>query len=296
MKIKLDSGAENSEQVIAEIFTQDEPYLVGRPGLIQVDSLGSSLVEVFNTGPKPMIIARGQVIGAAENVSGQEMTHFQADVVNSIAEKQWQEAKIYGKGAISEEFRKLCKLEVLAKYEDDYRRLLAKHRQIFSLDKNDIGYCDTILHKLFMKTEEPVYVKQFKIPEAHQHYLQEQVQEWLRLRIIQPSRSRYNSPVFLVEKKDGTKRVVQDFHSLNSNTYVDKYSIKDIQECISEIGRAGLTIFTTLDLTSGFWQMALDPKSRPYTAFMVPGMGQFKWKVVSMGLASAPSAFQWLVG
>jgi hypothetical protein len=41
--------------------------------------------------------------------------------------------------------------------------------------------------------------------------------------------------------------------------------------------------------------MALDPKSWPYTAFTVPGMGQFKWKVVSMGLASAPSAFQCLV-
>ncbi len=76
---------------------------------------------------------------------------------------------------------------------------------------------------------------------------------------------------------------------------MDKYSIKDVQECISEIGRAGSTIFTTLDLTSGFWQMALDPKSRPYTAFTVPGMGQFKWKVVSMGLASTPSAFQRLV-
>jgi hypothetical protein len=41
--------------------------------------------------------------------------------------------------------------------------------------------------------------------------------------------------------------------------------------------------------------MALEPKSRPYTAFTVPGMGQFEWKVVSMGLASAPSAFQRLV-
>ena len=71
--------------------------------------------------------------------------------------------------------------------------------------------------------------------------------------------------------------------------------MKDVQECISEIGRAGSTIFTTLDLTSGFWQMALEPKSRPYTAFTVPGMGQFEWKVVSMGLASAPSAFQRLV-
>jgi hypothetical protein len=135
-------------------------------------------------------------------------------------------------------------------------------------------------------------VKQFKVPEAHQSYLQDQVQEQLKLGIIQPYRSRYNSPVFLVQKKDGTHPVVQDFQSLNANTYVDKYSMKDVQECISEIRRAILTIFTTLDLTSGFWQMALDPKSRPFTAFTVPCMDKFEWKVVSMGLTSALSAFQ----
>ena len=96
-----------------------------------------------------MTVARGQVIGAAENVSGQKMTPFQADMVNSIAEKQWREAKTYAKGAISEEFRKLCKLEVPAIYEDDYRRLLAKHRQIFSLNKNDIGRHHTIFCLLY---------------------------------------------------------------------------------------------------------------------------------------------------
>ncbi len=117
----------------------------------------------------------------------------------------------------------------------------------------------------------------------------------MKLGIIQTSGSWYNRPIFLVQKKDGTHRVVQDFQSLYVNTYVDKYSMKDVQECISKIGFAGSTIFTTLDLTSRFWQMALDPSSRPYIVFTVPGMGQFEWKVVSMGLASAPSAFQWLV-
>jgi hypothetical protein len=69
--------------------------------------------------------------------------------------------------------------------------------------------------------------------------------------------------------------------------------MKDVQECISEIGQAGSTIFTSLDVTWVFWQMAIDPKSRPYTAFTVPRMGQFEWKVV--GLTLAPSAFQRLV-
>jgi len=67
-KFNWDAGAENSEQVIAEIYMNEEPYLVGLiQGLIQVDSLGCSLVEVFNPRPKPMVLAMGQVIGSPEN-------------------------------------------------------------------------------------------------------------------------------------------------------------------------------------------------------------------------------------
>jgi hypothetical protein len=295
IKIKTEIGTESTEQVVAEISCREEPYLVGGPGLIKIDSTGCSLVEVFNTGPEPINLSRGQEVGQADNVQEQTLLPFEADEVNAIAEKQLGARNKTKDKSLTNEFYKLCNLEVPENHKDKYRALLQKHRDIFSVSKSDLGYCDTVLYKLFMKTEEPVYVKQFKIPEAHQSYLQDQVREWLKLGIIQPSRSRYNSPVFLVQKKDGTHRVVQDFRSLNANTYVDKYSMKDVQECISEIGRAGSTIFTTLDLTSGFWQMALDPKSRPYTAFTVPGMGQFEWKVVSMGLASAPSAFQRLV-
>jgi len=71
--------------------------------------------------------------------------------------------------------------------------------------------------------------------------------------------------------------------------------MKDVSECIGEIGRSNSTIFSTLDLTSGFWQMLLHPKSRPYTAFTIPGMGQFQWVTSAMGLLGCPSTFQRLV-
>jgi hypothetical protein len=79
---------------------------------------------------------------------------------------------------------------------------------------------------------------------------------------VKRSNSLYNSPIFCAPKKQGQGlRVVQDFSELNNHSHIDKYSMKEITECIGDIGRANSTIFSTLDLTSGFWQMQFDEKS-----------------------------------
>ena len=71
--------------------------------------------------------------------------------------------------------------------------------------------------------------------------------------------------------------------------------MKDVSEYIGEIGRSGSTIFSTIDLTSGFWQMLLQPKSRQYTAFTISGMGQFQRVTTPMGLLGSPASFQQLM-
>ena len=282
-----------NSHVVAEIFCQDQPHLMGGPGLVELDQEGRCLVEIMNTGPEPIQLSRGQVIGSGEVLPINRIQKIDPEAVAAItraaaAREESDQTRI-------KILKEKLKLEVPKEFEQRYVNLLTKHHAAFSLDKTDIGLCNLVKHKLVMKTPEPVFVKQFKIPEAHQHYLIEQVREWLKLGIIQPSRSKYNSPLFLVQKKDGSYRVVQDFRLLNAHTYVDKYSMKDVAECISDIGKSGSTIFTTIDLTSGFWQMALDAESRKYTAFTIPSVGQFEWRVVSMGIASAPGGYQRLV-
>ncbi len=151
------------------------------------------------------------------------------------------------------------------------------------------------MHEIALKTAEPIYVKQFKIPDAHRKEVEKHVLEWLKLGVIQPAHSHYNSPIFDVMKTDGNVRLVQDFRALNNQSYTDKYSMKDVSECIGEIGRSSSALFSTIDLTEGFWQMILHPRARPYTAFTVSGMGQFQWVTSPMGLLGCPASFQCLM-
>jgi hypothetical protein len=123
-----------------------------------------------------------------------------------------------------------------------------------------------------------LYRKQFKIPQAHQNFIEITLDEWLKLGVVKRSNSLYNSPLFCVPKKQGQGlRIVQDFSELNNHSHVDKYSMKEITECIGDIGRANSTIFSMQDLTSGFWQMQLDEESQPLTAFTIPDRFYNPW-------------------
>ena len=286
---------EKEEPILVNVQTPKHSLLSGAPGLVKPDKQGQAVIEIRNCGPEYYELNRGQVIAILENATSFNLEQIEQSTINEIIARDQKKNEM----PISPEDEKFIQenanINVPEKYISDYMKLLKKHHSVFSRTKADLGRSDLIQHEIHLKSEEPVYVKQFKMPDVHRDYLEEQVKEWLKLGIVQPSRSRYNSPMFLVNKKDGGFRVVQDFRALNANSHIDKYTMKDVSECIGEIGRSNSTIFSTLDLTSGFWQMLLHPKSRPYTAFTIPGMGQFQWVTSAMGLLGCPSTFQRLV-
>jgi transposase InsO family protein len=194
------------------------------------------------------------------------------------------------------EIEQKANLNVPTELKQKYVDILYKHQAAISISKMDLGRAKNFTHKIHLKDNNPVYRKQFKIPEAHQNFIEATLDEWLKLGVVKRSNSLYNSPLFCVPKKQGQGlRIVQDFRELNNHSHIDKYSMKEITECIGDIGRANSTIFSTLDLTSGFWQMQLDEDSQPLTAFTIPGKGQYHWVTSPMGLLGCPASFQRLM-
>ena len=181
-------------------------------------------------------------------------------------------------------------------YQNDYFQALAEQQDAFSASRHDIGYTERVTHNIRVRDNEPVYCRQFRLPLEQLQLIKEHVAAWLADGVIEQANSPYNAPIFCVPKKEGMGlRCVLDYRRLNAKSLPDKYSIRTIDQCLAEVGRARSQVFSCLDATSGFWQMKLKEEARPYTAFTLPGVGQFQWVTTPMGLMGAPASFSRLM-
>ena len=80
-----------------------------------------------------------------------------------------------------------------------------------------------------------------------------------------------------------------DLREPNKAVIVDAFPLPHMDELLSNL--QGATVFSTIDLTSAYYQMPLHEDSRDLTAFITPD-GLFSFRRVPCGLASVPSAFQ----
>ncbi|GFV27677.1 hypothetical protein TNCV_4169021 [Trichonephila clavipes] len=88
----------------------------------------------------------------------------------------------------------------------------------------------------------------------------EQIEELLRLDLIEESDAEIAYPIVCVNKKDDTLRLCVDFRALNSESVSDDFPMEDAVEFIHSIGRAN--IITTLDLLKGYWAIPMAEDSQ----------------------------------
>ena len=72
----------------------------------------------------------------------------------------------------------------------------------------------------------------------------------------------------------------------------DSYPLPHIDDSIDAL--SGSCWFSTLDLASDYWQVEVEERDRPKTAFTT-GSGLYQFTVMPFGLCNAPSTFERLM-
>jgi len=119
--------------------------------------------------------------------------------------------------------------------------------------------------------------------------VREFVKEQLRKRYIRLSKSPQMAPVFFVGKKDGKKRMVQDYRYLNEWTIKNNYPLPLISDVLENIGTKKL--FTKMDLRWGYNNVRIKEEDEWKAAFTTPE-GSFEPTVMFFGLTNSPVTFQ----
>uniref|UniRef100_A0A3P9LY96 ribonuclease H n=1 Tax=Oryzias latipes TaxID=8090 RepID=A0A3P9LY96_ORYLA len=87
-------------------------------------------------------------------------------------------------------------------------------------------------------------------------------------------------------------RVCVDLKRLNKGVKRERYILPTLDDITPKL--AGAKVFSTLDASSGFWQIPLDPTCQKLTTFITP-MGRFCFRRLPFGITSAPEIFQRLM-
>ena len=183
--------------------------------------------------------------------------------------------------------------------------LCEKCPKVFSKGNEDIGRTQLVTMDIDMGDSPPVSSRPYTLALKHHKWVQEEIEMLERAGIIAKSMSPWASPIVIVPKKSQPgelpkKRLYIDFRNLQQKVIMEGKSkgclsltpLPKIDEMYAKL--KGAKFFSTIDLRSGYYHMALGKDLRAKTAFVMP-FGKYEYLQVPFGLAQAPAFFQHLM-
>ncbi|KAI5707486.1 hypothetical protein M8J77_003620 [Diaphorina citri] len=172
----------------------------------------------------------------------------------------------------------------------ELRKLLNRYIHVFAKNEYDFLTPKIDPYNIELEQEDPVYCAPYKLGPKEREILDSIIDEWVEAGILEPCNegSEYCSPMFLVPKKDGGKRLVCDFRKINEKIKRDVTPIGNFQtifDCLE-----GSKLFSSMDINSAFLNMPLSEECRKYTT-VTSHRGLYRFLRLPQGLKTSPSAW-----
>ena len=186
--------------------------------------------------------------------------------------------------------------------------LCEQQHEAFSKNNKDIGCTQLIEMEIDTGDSLPVAQSPYTLPLKHYDWVHQEIETLEKSGVIERSLSRWASPVIVVPKKSAPdepprRRLCINYRKVNAlqpevkrtdkgTGCLSLYPLPKIDKMFSKLG--GTTIFSTIDLRSGYYHIGLTRESRAKSAFIVP-MGKWQFKRTPFGLSQTPAYFQLLI-
>lgn len=274
-------------------------------------------VRILNPTNNPITINKGKPIAQFESITSD---HIIQSLDSSLFEHKVQHVNLEKVDSISVEAdgfldnftfdQELPTSDMLG-----LKQFLCNNKDIFvTSDNPDLGCTDLVQHNIILKPDaKPKHQRPYRLPPDKRTVLRHHLDELLRQGIICPvdpcEDIPITSPIVLVSKRTREPkrsstydkeaslshfRFCCDFRYLNSQTQTFSYAIPDLQELTESFSDRVPNFFSSIDLSSGFFQMKIDKTCSKYTAFNTC-FGTYKFERLPMGLSTSPNSFQLLM-
>ena len=172
-----------------------------------------------------------------------------------------------------------------------FKEMLAKNADTIAFSMEELGHCTWTPMQIRVDESQGICVtRPYRYSPQKMDIIDEQIKQLLKLGIIEPSDSAWRSPLVVVQKKDGHARLCTDYRVLNMMTEDDTYPMPTARSLFLYMAYRKPTIFTAIDLLSGYHQCELHPDSRKYSSFESPS-GVWQWTRVPFGMRQSPWQF-----
>ena len=170
--------------------------------------------------------------------------------------------------------------------------LFKRHAGVFAQNDDDLGLTETVKHRIRTTDDIPVAQPFRRIPPSQYQEVKDHIQKLVDRKVIRESHSPYVSPIVICRKKNNDLRICIDYRLINRKTVKDAFPLPRIDESLDALG--GSSLYSVMDLVSGFNQVAMEEDDKAKTAFITP-FGLFEYNKMPYGLTGAPATFQRLM-
>lgn len=172
--------------------------------------------------------------------------------------------------------------------EAELEATILENHELFVVDKKELGLMKGPPANIKVADPQPSRGPRFRYPEKAKNLIAEMLQDMEKREIIEKSTSAWLSPIVLVNKSDGSKRMCLDYRHVNKHLATDIYPLPRLEELVDQA--AGYQYYATLDMREAYFQILLDENSRDLTAFS-DGVTLYRFRRLPFGLSCSPAIF-----